>query len=94
MMSDEEEQDPSTLTQKRPSWRSEELNSFLDALDERHLSKKVHYARKQHIEGSPIASSAPATTKPWMIYVPSPEFQHIRLVNLIQYSSLMYIVYA
>ena len=67
MMSDEESIDSQTFERKRPSWRSEEFNAFIDMLDERHCGKYEQCARKVRVNGSPLIGSIPNSTPEWMI---------------------------
>ncbi|KAL5486604.1 hypothetical protein EMCRGX_G019106 [Ephydatia muelleri] len=71
MMSEEEsdDQNAQTLQRRRPSWRSDRLNDFIDDLDERingTSNSKLH-PKKQGIEGPLLDASTPPTAQPWMI---------------------------
>lgn len=66
MMSDEETVDSKRLKRRRPSWRSSELNSFMDELDRRYESAAKH-PRKERICGSPLKNAVPSKAKEWML---------------------------
>ena len=67
MMSDEEPMPDSKIARRRPSWRSETFNEFVDTLDQRANSSFKKSARKERILAEPIGSSPPANIKNWMI---------------------------
>ena len=69
-LSEEEEQDGGTMLRKRPNWRSEELNAFLDTLDKR-ADQASKTARKERILGSPLDSRFPDELPTWMLRVDS-----------------------
>eukprot|EP00731_Ephydatia_muelleri_P031402 Em0022g916a len=68
MMSEEEsdDQNAQTIQRRRPSWRSDRLNDFIDDLDERingTSNSKLH-PKKQRIEGPLLDASTPPTAQP------------------------------
>ena len=69
-LSEEEELDGGTMWRKRPNWRSEELNAFLDTLDKR-ADQASRTARKERILGSPLDSRFPDELPTWMLRVDS-----------------------
>ena len=74
-LSEEEELDEGTMWRKRPNWRSEELNAFLDTLDKR-ADQASRTARKERILGSPVTtgpvdSRFPDELPTWMLCVDS-----------------------
>ena len=66
MMSDEEPMPDGKIARRRPSWRSETFNEFMETLDQRANSSFKKSATKERILSTPIDSS-PAYIKDWMI---------------------------
>ena len=64
MMSDEEPMPDGKIARRRPSWRSETFNEFMD---QRANSSFKKSARKERILSEPIETSPPANIKDWMI---------------------------
>ena len=68
MMSDEEDVGNNTFRVHRQEWRSQEMNDFLDELDQRAESAmKSSHPRKSRVVGTPVKMSAPEQVKPWMV---------------------------
>ena len=66
MMSDEETIDSQTLKRRRPDWRTESFNSFMDNLDRRSYQASKH-PRKVRVLGTPLKCPAPLNVKEWMV---------------------------
>lgn len=67
MLSDEESLSDGTIARRRPEWRSQELNDFIDQLDER-ADTTIKNARKQRVLMSPWKTAIPMGCKSWMIH--------------------------
>lgn len=66
MISDEEKVDD-TYVQHPPAYRSDQLNRFIQKLDERLNSTPSHHARHPRVLGSPTEKPISSRAKPWMI---------------------------
>ena len=66
MMSEEETTGDGKIERRRPSWRSERINNWMDELDRRGTDTwKV--ARKERIGGPLLQLQAPAGLNAWMV---------------------------
>lgn len=65
MMSDEEN-DELTLKRRRPDWRSQAFNKFMDELDERAYRASKH-PRKVQVFGTPLKCPHPENVQDWML---------------------------
>jgi len=65
MMSDEETLPNGKLARKRPCWRSDAFNNFMDVLDAR-ADASLKTARKERVLSSPWKSATPSSCKDWM----------------------------
>lgn len=66
MMSEEETTGDGKIERRRPSWRSERINNWMDELDRRGTDAwKV--ARKERIDGPLLQLQAPAGLHAWMV---------------------------
>ena len=66
MMSEEETMGDGKIERRRPSWRSERINNWMDELDRRGTDTwKV--ARKERIDGPLLQLQAPAGLHAWMV---------------------------
>lgn len=66
MMSEEETTGDGKIERRRPSWRSERINNWMDELDRRGTDTwKV--ARKERIDGPLLQLQAPAGLHAWMV---------------------------
>ena len=61
----QESVDANTLKRRRPEWRSQELNEFLDELDQRSYQSSKH-PRKVRLQGSPLKGPGPLKASEWM----------------------------
>lgn len=66
MMSDEEPMPDGRIARKRPSWRGNTFNDFMDRLDLRANSSFKRSARKERVLSSPIETPPPQTIKEWI----------------------------
>lgn len=66
MMSDKEKCD-SGYIRHQPDYRSNQLNTFLQKLDERSDRKNSFHARFSRNIGSPVSKPVPINAKPWML---------------------------
>ena len=64
-MSEEECEDDGRITRRRPSWRSDKLNEWMDDLDAKG-NEKWRMARKERNLGTPLELPAPSSVQPWM----------------------------
>ena len=68
-MSEEEELEGGSMLRKRPTWRSEELDAFIETLDKRADLASTSTGRKERKLGSPLQSSVPDGLPTWMLRV-------------------------
>ena len=66
MMSDEETRPDGRLARKRPCWRSDAFNNFMDELDS-HADGFLKQARKECVLSSPWKIASPSCCQDWMI---------------------------
>ena len=66
MMSDEEPLPDVKIARKRPGWRGENFNKFMDELDTRENASFKQSARKERILSSSVEGPAPTNAKEWM----------------------------
>jgi hypothetical protein len=65
-MSEEECEEDGRISRKRPSWRSDKLNEWMNELDARG-NEKWKMARKERNLGTPLERPAPSCVQPWML---------------------------
>ena len=67
MMSDEETRPDGRLARKRPCWRSDAFNNFIDELDSL-ADASLKQARKECVLSSPWKIVSPSCCKDWMTH--------------------------
>lgn len=65
-MSEEECEEDGRISRRRPSWRSDKLNGWMDELDARG-NEKWKMARKERSLGTPLELQAPSCVQQWML---------------------------
>ena len=66
MMSEEETMEDGKISRRRPNWRSDKMNKWIDELDRRGTDLwKV--ARKERVDGSVLQVESPTGLQAWMV---------------------------